>query len=212
VCSTLLTCLKAVAHAVTQNIRAIYQIDDKITAENEKNNYKRTGEEMKALYSIILILLLSGCTTNIDRNGQSNKYPEAKSTYPYIVKVVNFNGAVGVGTNYYITYNSVIVVAWNDFNNSRKEIIKRILTSSEKQDWSNFIQNFPFDELETEYIDPAIGDGLQRWFYFNIDEKTKEVVVKNINVKDLTLLCKKIKEITPHDFQPEDEYFWSIIR
>ena len=123
-------------------------------------------------------------------------YPEAQASYPFVVKVRNFNGARGFGFDYFLAPDSLTVVAWNDFSPKRKEVLRVAIDGAEKARWSRFVAEFPVAKLASEYSNRAVSDGLQLWFDFNVPGKPqKQVHVANMGQDDLGRLCEQLNTL-----------------
>jgi hypothetical protein len=151
---------------------------------------------------VILSLSLCGCATDTHQSTKPpHAYPVAKKNYPFVVKITNFFGAEGFGFDYFVDRTNIVVVVWNDFGKPAREILNRDLTQEETTELESYLAEFPLDTLKSDYTEPRVYDGLQRFFTFKIGDKEKSIVMRNVHVPELFALCEKVNDLVPKEMQ-----------
>jgi hypothetical protein len=145
------------------------------------------------------VFLLWGCTSTKESSSPPSKYPLAKKSYPYVLWVHTFAGAAGVGLDYYLTYESIVVATHNDWGKPPREVYNRALTQQEQTRWRAFIDSFPWGGLEDVYEDIGTVDGLDVYFTFSLKGQGKEIALRNTRQNDLFELCDEIDRLVPEE-------------
>jgi hypothetical protein len=128
---------------------------------------------------------------------EKERFPMAKDTYPFVLKVRDFYGAEGYGFDYYLDKRSLTVVLWDDFGSPRKEVFSKQLTDEEASFWSKYLAKFPINKLKEDYTDDRVSDGMQRLFTIKTGSVEKNITVRNVHVKELMGLCRNLNSLLP---------------
>lgn len=152
---------------------------------------------MKTLLAATLILV----STLVRAEEKNPDYPQAKETYSHVLKVRDFFGAEGYTYEYLLDKETLVIVLSDDFGSPRKEVLSKPLTKEEAAAWERYLKNFPVKELKETYEDPRVRDGMQRYFTFKTGDGEKQVTVRNVQVKELSELCKKLNQLLPEKFK-----------
>jgi hypothetical protein len=165
----------------------------------------------KYLKLTITIILIVSCSST--KNTASTLHTE----YPYILKVADSYGIIDlksgsypVEKSYYLTYESITIVTPAGAGNRPKIIFNKNLDEKEKAEWKSFINGFPLDTLNSEYINPDYIGGLQRHFTFAIGPAKKEIILKSLYQKDLFELSKVINKMVPNHLDMVGEDFFNV--
>lgn len=148
---------------------------------------------MKTVILALVALSFALPSTASDKNA----YPNARQSYPFVVKISDFYGAEGFGFDYYLDTSRLVVVLWDDLGSPRKEILSKPLTKAEAREWASYLERLPMAQLKKEYVDSAADDGLQQTFTFKSGGREKTVDVRNTRVEELEKLCRKLNLLIP---------------
>ncbi|ATB37539.1 hypothetical protein CYFUS_002961 [Cystobacter fuscus] len=124
-------------------------------------------------------------------------YPNARQSYPFVVKISDFYGAEGFGFDYYLDKSKLVVVLWDDLGSPRKEVLSKSLTKAEVREWASYLERLPMGQLKESYVNSSVDDGLQQTFTFKSGGREKTVDVRNIRVEELEKLCRKLNLLIP---------------
>ena len=148
-----------------------------------------------------LTLLLVGCRGAKHSADHPVQYPLAKKSYPFVVWVHTFEAAPGVGLDYYLTYESIVIATHNDWGKPPREVCSRTLTGAEQEHWRAFMASFPLSQLEDLYEDISIIDGLHVYLTFRLEGEEREIALRNTRQDDLFKLCDEIDRLVPEDLR-----------
>lgn len=126
--------------------------------------------------------------------------PKPANSYPFLVKVTDFYGVQGVGYDYYLNRDQIIVAGWNDFGKPPTEVLHRSLTKKQREQCKTLLASLQIKDLAAEFVGPGT-DGLQQTFEFKLGDEEKRIQVSNSYVKDLARLSKWINTILPERFR-----------
>jgi hypothetical protein len=124
-------------------------------------------------------------------------YPNARQSYPFVLKIRDFYGAEGFGFDYYLDTSRLVVVLWDDLGSPRKEILSKSLTKAEAREWASYLERLPMGQLKEAYVNSGADDGLLQTFTFKSGGREKTVDVRNIRVEELEKLCRKLNLLIP---------------
>jgi len=149
-------------------------------------------QNFSSAYSYVLIIIIIITSVFfLSCNAQSNK---KDTTYKIEIRNMVY-GRLHYSTM--ITNNSLIVFN-DDFGRDSSKTV-RILTVNEKQNMQKAIKELPLETLENLYINPAVSDGIQVDFFFEINGKTKIIRTSNKYQKDPGKFVKTIVKMLPSD-------------
>ncbi|OJH39611.1 hypothetical protein [Cystobacter ferrugineus] len=148
---------------------------------------------MKTVILALVALFFAGPSAAFDEK----VYPNARQSYPFVVKVRDFYGAEGFGFDYYLDKSRLVIVLWDDLGSPEKEVLSRPLTKAEAREWAGYLERLPMEQLKEAYADPAVDDGLQQTFTFKWGGREKTVDVRNIRVEEFEKLCRKLNRLIP---------------
>jgi hypothetical protein len=141
----------------------------------------------------VLLSALMGCYTVLTRRGQQVQRP-------YILKISDSNLLHRFTVDYYISYDSIIVIArQNKLKSVSRQIYSGRLTAEESQRWNIYIDSFPVETLDARYENLNVYDGHVRSFDFNLGSVEREVLLRNVDVELLSELCDEVNRLLPED-------------
>ena len=80
------------------------------------------------------------------------------------------------------------------------EKTSRLLNPDEKIKMVEFLEHFPLNQLDEEYVTNDVKDGTQISFIIKINDELKEIFIGNVYQEDLGKLVKLIVTMLPEDF------------
>jgi len=139
---------------------------------------------------LLFVLFETGCI-----HAQKVKYSNL-DTMKYEITIINYyNGRINKRT--IITTNRLSYEKHINRGNSKK--ISRLLNPDEKIKMAEFLENFPLNQLDEEYVTNDVKDGTQMSFVININDELKEIFIGNVYQEDLGKLVKLIVSMLPED-------------
>lgn len=148
-----------------------------------------------------LTLLVAGCRGAGHSADAAAQHPVAKERYPFVIRVHTFEAAAGVGLDYYLTYESIVIATHNDWGKPEKEVYSRTLTETEQEHWRAFVASLPLTELKDVYEDAGIAGGLHVYFTFELGSEERDIALKNTRQDELFKLCDEIDRLVPEDLR-----------
>ena len=120
-----------------------------------------------------------------------------KTNLKYEIKIINYY--FGREKNITVITPSYILSKRGDTNGSFI-IDKNFLTQKQSNKISDFLKEFPLVDLENDYINPNVKDGIQIKFILYINGETKEIYISNYYQKDLGELAALISKYLREDY------------
>ena len=141
--------------------------------------------------SVFLIFVVAGCPTRLEQ--RLDQYPEAQETYDNDLQIVKYYPAYGIGFEYMISRTQIIVLVRNGFGHKKREVEWVSLSEEQSKDIFASINAIPIAELQSQYINPNIIDGMELLFDFKIDGMPRKTVhLSNFRHPELTDLMRTV--------------------
>ncbi len=153
---------------------------------------------LRLLRLLVLGGTLCGCYTVLMRAEKNQSHRGADPPYPFVLEITNYYYPGGASLSYYLTYDRVVVTGTNPHPSAgTAELFSSHLDPEERERWSDFISDFPVQELDAEYVNRNVWDGFYRLFHFTLGWEEKRISVKNTHVEPLTRLCEEVNRLVP---------------
>jgi hypothetical protein len=102
--------------------------------------------------------------------------------------------------HYKIDDDSLRVIAIDNIQGGRsRNLINRKMAENEKQSIAEFLSNFPFESLDSLYINPLVNDGDQKKIIILFENKRKVIDVENVYQKDIDSLIVTVNKLLSYD-------------
>ena len=148
----------------------------------------------------IILNLLMGVLLFIGGNNNSTAYAQENLTnYSVKFKITIINYYFGrIDKRTIVTNDSLSFEHKVYRGNSEKT--SRLLNPDEKIKMAEFLEHFPLNQLDEQYVTNDVKDGTQMSFIININDELKEIFIGNVYQEDLGKLVKLIVPMLPEDF------------
>lgn len=142
---------------------------------------------MKSIFSIIFVL--STCIHS----------PSSKK-HKFSIDIWDYNYSMSYTMHYKIDDDSLRVIAIDNIQGGRsRNLINRKMAENEKQSIAEFLSNFPFESLDSLYINPLVNDGDQKKIIILFENKRKVIDVENVYQKDIDSLIVTVNKLLSYD-------------
>ena len=88
----------------------------------------------------------------------------------------------------------------NNVHRGNSEKTSRSLNLNEKIKLDEFLEHFPLNQLDEQYVTNMVKDGTQMKFIISINDNSKEIFIGNVYQENLGKLVKLIVTMLPNDF------------
>ena len=124
--------------------------------------------------------------------------PSVAPSDTFGVVIRDFYGAEGYTYVYDLGPAGLTVSLENDFGRPTRELCNVPLPEDQRAGWVRFLSTFPLEKLESEYINPAVDDGLQMTFSVKRGQaEARTIQVANMGQADLARLCDRVAALVP---------------
>jgi hypothetical protein len=158
----------------------------------------KSTRERAVLVLLVFACMVSGCYTVLKRSEDSRSRSETYPPYPFVLEITNYFYPGGASLSYYLTLERVVVTGTNPHPSAGTvELYSRNLDLEERDRWSDFISIFPVTELDAEYANRNVYDGMSQVFRFKLGSEERRISVINTQVEPLSRLCDEVNTLIP---------------
>lgn len=123
------------------------------------------------------------------------------STGEFVLSVDNFYGVEGYTLHYDVSPKEARVRLTDDFGSPERVLWQDKMSSQQANRASKCLCELPLNELENEYDNPNVCDGLQLTFRIQLENSAmRTIVLRNKYQKDLFAIVDLINQLVPGEY------------
>lgn len=120
--------------------------------------------------------------------------------HKFSIDIWDYNYSMSYTMHYKIDVDSLSVIAIDNLQGGRsRNLIMRKMAESEKKSIAEFLSNFPFERLDSLYINPLVNDGDQKKIIILFEDKRKVIEIENVYQKDIDSLIVNVNKLLNYD-------------